>query len=92
MYRSTFFATSSGASRSGSTTTSARAARALNAGRGRKRLPGRAGSDGLGAAASMGAEILMARLYGSVATDRNRWAAATAQGDTPYASVKASWA
>ena len=92
MYRSTFFATSSGASRSGSATTSASAARALNAGRGRKRWPGRAGSDDRGAAASMGAEILIGRLYGALATDRKRWAAAVAQVDTPYASVKASWA
>src|SRR5687768_6255500 len=74
MYLSTFPATSSGATRSGSTTTSASAARAPRAGRGRKRSAGRLWSDGRGAAASMGAEILIARLYGAAATDRKRWA------------------
>src|SRR5688572_281574 len=92
MYLSTFPATSSGATRPGSTTTSASAARAPRAGRGRKRSAGRLWSDGRGAAASMGAEILIARLYGAAATDRNRWALPLGQVDTPYASVKASWA
>jgi NTE family protein len=32
----------------------------------------------------------MARLYGAIAKDRNRWATAPAQTETPYASVKAS--
>jgi hypothetical protein len=40
----------------------------------------------------MGAGILIARLYDALAADRKRWAAAVAQADTPYASVKASWA
>ncbi len=92
MYLSTFSATSPGASRPGSTTTSASAASALNAGRGRKRRPGLALSDGRGAAASMGAAILMPRLYDPASTDRKPPPAGGAQTDTPYASVKASWA
>src|ERR687891_39504 len=80
MYLSTFPATSFGATRSGSTTTSASAARALRAGRGRKRSAVRLRSDGRGAAASMGAEILIARLYAAAATDRNRWAPPSGSG------------
>ena len=64
----------------------------MNAGRGRKRLPCRVASDGRGGAASMGAGILMPRLYGAACDGSQALVAARAQTDTPYASVKASWA
>jgi hypothetical protein len=46
----------------------------LRAGLGRKRPP-----DGRETADSIGAEILMARLYGALGADRKGWAASPAQ-------------